>query len=118
MKRLKKGNLNLVDLGPLDETNAAIWKSVWAQVSLQEMPPKKKSQPDIIERLRFSDWVVNELQVQMKDKGGFQAHLDPNKATFFPMTYCLDLCQKASSWHLHHPLPVFGDHSSGTHHSP
>ena len=46
------------------------------------MPPKKKSQPDIIERLRFSDWVVNELQVQMKDKGGFQAHLDPNKGNF------------------------------------
>ena len=78
----QKGNLNLVDLGPLDETNAAIWKSVWAQVSLQEMPPKKKSQPDIIERLRFSDWVVNELQVGMKDKGGFQAHLDPNKGNF------------------------------------
>ncbi|MEC8989214.1 MAG: c-type cytochrome domain-containing protein, partial [Verrucomicrobiota bacterium] len=44
-----KGDLNLVDLGPLDETNAAVWKSVWAQVTLQEMPPKKKSQPDIVD---------------------------------------------------------------------
>ena len=46
-----KGDLNLVDLGPLDETNAAVWKSIWAQVTLQEMPPKKKSQPDVVDRL-------------------------------------------------------------------
>ena len=67
-----KGNLSLLDLGPLDETNVAVWKSVWAQVTLQEMPPKQQSQPDIVERLRFSDWVVNELQREMEDKGGFQ----------------------------------------------
>jgi hypothetical protein len=77
-----KGDLNLVDLGPLDETNATVWKSVWAQVTLQEMPPKKKSQPDIIDRLRFSDWIVGELQRGMKDKGGFRAHQDPSKGNF------------------------------------
>ena len=77
-----KGNLNLLELGPLDETNAAVWKSVWAQVTLQEMPPRKKSQPDIVERLRFSDWIVNELQRAMKNKGGFHAHIDPNKGNF------------------------------------
>ena len=77
-----KGELNLLELGPLDETNAAVWKSVWAQVTLQEMPPKKKAQPDVVERLRFSDWVVNALQKAMKDKGGFHAHLDPNKGNF------------------------------------
>ncbi|MDA7881907.1 DUF1588 domain-containing protein [Akkermansiaceae bacterium] len=78
----QKGDLNLEDLGPVDETNAALWKSVWAQVSLQEMPPKKKDQPEVIERLRFSDWIVGELQRVMKDKGGFQAHLDPHKGNF------------------------------------
>ena len=77
-----KGDLNLLELGPLDETNAAVWKSVWAQVTLQEMPPKKKSQPDIIARLRFSDWIVGELQRGMKNKGGFRAHLDPSKGNF------------------------------------
>ena len=77
-----KGNLNLVELGPVDETNAAVWKSIWAQVTLQEMPPKNKSQVEIIDRLRFSDWIVMELQRVMKDKGGFQAHLDPNKGNF------------------------------------
>jgi hypothetical protein len=77
-----KGDLNLLNLEAVDETNAAIWKSVWAQVSLQEMPPKKKKQPDVTKRLRFTDWIVNELQHGMKDKGGFQAHLDPLKGNF------------------------------------
>ncbi len=77
-----EGDLNLLDLGPVDETNAAIWKSLWAQVSLQEMPPKKESQPEVIERLRFSDWIVGELQRVMKNKGGFYAHLDPKKGNF------------------------------------
>ncbi|MFK5923654.1 MAG: DUF1588 domain-containing protein [Verrucomicrobiota bacterium] len=77
-----KGDLSLLELGPVDETNAAIWKSIWAQVALEEMPPKKKAQPEVIERLRFSDWVVGELQRVMKNKGGFQANLDPQKGNF------------------------------------
>lgn len=78
----KKGELSLVDLGQVDETNAALWKSIWAQVTLQEMPPKKKSHVDIVDRLRFSDWIVGELQRVMKDKGGFQAHRDPKKGNY------------------------------------
>ena len=78
-----KGNLSLENLGPVDETNAAIWKSVWAQVTLQEMPPKRKPQPEIVDRLRMSDWIVGELQRSMADKGGFTAHLDPNKGNYF-----------------------------------
>ena len=78
----KKGDLSLEDLGPVDETNAALWKSIWAQVSLREMPPKKKKQPEVVERLQFSDWIVSELERVMKDKGEFQAHLDPQKGNF------------------------------------
>lgn len=77
-----EADLNLLDLGPVDETNAATWKSVWAQVALQEMPPKKQERPDTIERLRFTDWIVGQLQQAMADKGGFAAHLDPDKANF------------------------------------
>lgn len=77
-----EGDLNLLDLGPVDETNAALWKSVWAQVTLREMPPKDKSQPEVVERLRFSDWVVSELQRVMKDRGGFTAHLDPKRGNY------------------------------------
>lgn len=78
----KKGDLSLLDLGEVDETNASIWKSIWAQVTLQEMPPRRKSRVDIVERLRFSDWIVGELQQVMKDKGGFHAHLDPHKGNY------------------------------------
>lgn len=78
----KKGELSLVNLGKVDETNASLWKSIWAQVTLQEMPPKKKSRVETVERLRFSDWIVGELQRVMKDKGGFNAHLDPKKGNF------------------------------------
>ena len=77
-----EAGLNLLDLGKVDETNAEVWKSVWAQVSLGEMPPKKKAQPSIVDRLRFSDWIISELSREMKDKGGFHAHKDPNKGNF------------------------------------
>lgn len=79
---VQKGDLSLLDLGPVDETNAALWKSVWAQIALAEMPPKKKDQPEVLERLRVSDWIVDQLTLVMKDKGGFKAHLDPNKGNF------------------------------------
>ena len=63
------GDLSLGDLGPVDEVNAATWKSVWAQVTLREMPPKEAEQPDVIRRLQFSDWIVGELTRVMRDKG-------------------------------------------------
>jgi hypothetical protein len=78
----QKGDLNLSELTAVDETNAATWKSVWAQIALEEMPPKKKTQPPIIDRLHFSDWIIGELRAAMKDKGGFHAHLDPKKGNF------------------------------------
>lgn len=77
-----KTEFSLEDLGPVDETNAAVWKSIWAQVTLQEMPPKNEPQPEIIDRLRFADWIVGELERVMEDKGGFHAHLDPKKGNF------------------------------------
>lgn len=77
-----KTDLSLEDLGPVNETNAAVWKSIWAQVTLQEMPPKDEEQPDILDRIKFSEWVVAELQEAMKDKGGFHDHLDPKKGNY------------------------------------
>lgn len=76
------GELSLHNLGPVDEVNAATWKSVWAQVTLKEMPPQDADQPDVVRRLQFSDWIVGELMRVMRDKGGFRAHLDPEKANF------------------------------------
>ena len=80
---IKKGNLSLETLGPVDETNADLWKSIWAQVTLQQMPPRdKKNQPGVIERLQMSDWIVGELERVMEGKGGFHAHKDPSKGNF------------------------------------
>ena len=77
-----EGNLSLQDLGPVNELNSGTWKSIWGQVTLKEMPPKDAEQPEIVERLRFSDWIVGELQRVMRDKGGFTAHQDPSKGNF------------------------------------
>ena len=77
-----EGNLSLHDLGPVDEVNAQIWNSIWAQVTLKEMPPKDAEQPEVIARLKFSAWIVGELTRVMQDKGGFRDHLDPNKGNF------------------------------------
>ena len=77
-----EGNLSLEDLGPLDEVNAATWKSIWAQVTLKEMPPEEGELPKAVDRLQFSDWIVGELTEFMEDKGGFHTHLDPNKGNF------------------------------------
>jgi hypothetical protein len=77
-----EGDLSLHDLGPVDEVNASTWTSVWAQVTLREMPPKDADQPESVERLQFSDWIVGELTRVMRDKGGFRAHIDPNKGNF------------------------------------
>ena len=77
-----EGSLSLHNLGPVDDVNAGIWEAVWAQVTLKEMPPQDAEQPRVVERLRFSDWIVGELTRVMQDKGGFRAHLDPNKGNF------------------------------------
>jgi hypothetical protein len=39
-------------------------------------------QPEVVERLQFSDWIVGELTRVMSDKGGFHDHLDPNKGNY------------------------------------
>ena len=56
-----EGNLSLQNLGPVDEVNAGTWKRVWSQVTLKEMPPAASKQPQVVQRLQFSDWIVGEL---------------------------------------------------------
>ena len=57
-----------------------MWKRIWEQVALNEMPPrKKKNQPHLMERFELSNWITGELTTAMKDKGGFTDHLRPIK---------------------------------------
>ena len=43
---MQEGDIALHDLSKVTVENAEIWKSIWEQVALKEMPPrKKKKQP-------------------------------------------------------------------------
>ena len=76
----KKGNVSLESLREVSADNAGMWRRIWEQVALKEMPPRKKSnQPKLIERLEFSKGITAELTKALKDKGGFTDHLRPSK---------------------------------------
>jgi hypothetical protein len=76
----KKGDLVLDGLTGVNAETFEVWKSVWEQVALKEMPPKKKkNQPDAIDRLHLSQWILGELERVMEDKGGFDSHHLPAK---------------------------------------
>jgi hypothetical protein len=75
----QEGEVAFHELTGVDPDNAELWKRVWEQVALKEMPPKGESQPDSMERLRLTNWITSELERAMKPKGGFHAHLRPAK---------------------------------------
>ena len=76
----KKGNVSLESLTDVSADNASMWKRIWEQVALKEMPPRKKSnQPKLTERLELSNWITAGLTNAMKDKGGFSDHLRASK---------------------------------------
>jgi hypothetical protein len=75
----QEGDVAFHELTGVDADNAELWKRVWEQVALKEMPPEYEDQPAPMERVRLSNWITGELARAMKDKGGFQAHLHPSK---------------------------------------
>ena len=76
----QEGDVALHELTGVDADNAELWKRIWEQVALKEMPPRDESnQPGSLERLQLSKWITGELERAMKDQGGFQDHLRPSK---------------------------------------
>ena len=76
----QKGKVSLEGLRDVSADNASLWKRIWEQVALKEMPPRKKTnQPPLMERGELSTWITDELTSAMKDKGGFVDHLRPSK---------------------------------------
>ena len=76
----RKGDVSFDDLYEINSDNARLWKSIWEQVSVKEMPPKKKkTQPKLEERNQIAELIVAELQRILKGKGGFHDHLHPSK---------------------------------------
>jgi len=82
---VQKGDVALDELFDVSPDNADLWKSVWEQVALKEMPPRdKKNQPDLITRVAVSKWITSELEEAMKPVGGFHTHHMPSKANHLP----------------------------------
>ncbi len=76
----QKGDISLEELAGVNADNSELWKSVWEQVALKQMPPKdKKNQPGLMDRLHLSNWITGEMERAMKDEGGFYTHLHPTK---------------------------------------
>ena len=75
-----EGKVSLENLRDVSAENASLWKRIWEQVALKEMPPRKEqNQPALMERLELSNWITTGLTKAMKDKGGFTDHLRPGK---------------------------------------
>ncbi|MCC6510360.1 MAG: hypothetical protein IT423_14750, partial [Pirellulaceae bacterium] len=90
-----EGDVSFHDLAGVDADNAELWKRVWEQVSLRQMPPPDEpDQPSLGQRWQLSNWITDQLQLALKDKGGFETHLHPAKGN-----------------HLDHEL-LFGDVSA------
>lgn len=90
----QKGKVSLEDLTDVTHLNASIWKRIWEEISLKEMPPKKKkTQPSLEERYQLSQWITSSLESSLLQHGGFSEHLRPNKGN-----------------HLDHNL-LFGNHN-------
>ena len=77
-----EAGVSLSDLGPVDSTNATLWQTVWTQVKIGEMPPADASDVGVVERLRFTDAVAQQLDVVMRPVGGFAAPDDPGKGNY------------------------------------
>ena len=76
----QEGDVAFHELAGIDADNAELWKRVWEQVALNVMPPKDAdSQPAAMQRVELAHWITDELQLALKDKGGFQTHLHPSK---------------------------------------
>ena len=78
----EKGGFNIESLKSVTAANAVEWQKVWEQVSLKEMPPRKKEQPVHLDRMRFVNGVIAGLQEASKDKGGFHENLLPTKGNY------------------------------------
>ncbi|MEZ6132702.1 MAG: DUF1588 domain-containing protein [Planctomycetaceae bacterium] len=92
----QEGGVAFHELTGVDEDNSELWKRIWEQVALKEMPPGDADNwPALMERVELTGWITRELAEAMKEKGGFQSHLHPSKGN-----------------HLDHDL-LFGDIPSG-----
>jgi hypothetical protein len=76
----QEGDIAFHEIKGVTADNAELWKRVWEQVALKQMPPRDyDNQPESLERVRLANWITAQLARAMKDKGGFTSHLHPSK---------------------------------------
>ena len=77
---VQKGGIAFHNLESINAKNAPVWKSIWEQVALKDMPPPdKKKQPHSMHRHEFTQSIVKVMEQTFKDSGGFYNHLHPQK---------------------------------------
>jgi len=75
-----EGTVSLENVQDVSVENVSLWKRVWEQVALKEMPPRTETnQPALMERLELSNWITSGLARAMENNGGFVDHLRPSK---------------------------------------
>ena len=75
-----EGDVSLHDVTSVRPDNIELWKRIWEQVALNEMPPKDvDDRPTAVEREEISSWITASLVTASKSIGGFDAHLHPSK---------------------------------------
>ena len=76
----QEGGVSFEDLSEVNAENSGLWKQIWEQVALNEMPPRDEvSRPDAMARYEFSHLITDALVDALKDVGGFKIHLHPSK---------------------------------------
>ncbi|MEO1524379.1 MAG: DUF1588 domain-containing protein [Planctomycetota bacterium] len=75
-----EADISLHDVTSVTPENIELWKQVWEQVALGEMPPKDiEDRPSAMERAKLSSWITDAMVRESQSIGGFDAHLHPSK---------------------------------------
>ena len=75
----QEGDVAFHELNGITADNVRLWKSIWEQVAVKEMPPEDETQPTLEERQQLAEFVIAGLQRALKEKGGYHEHLHPSK---------------------------------------
>ncbi|SVD70440.1 uncharacterized protein METZ01_LOCUS423294, partial [marine metagenome] len=58
----QEGDVAFHELNGINADNARLWKSIWEQVAVKEMPPQEGTQPKLEERQQLAEFIIAEMQ--------------------------------------------------------
>ena len=87
----QEGGVSVQGLSEINAENSGLWKQIWEQVALNEMPPRDEvTRPDAMARYQFSQRITEGLVIALKDVGGFKTHLHPSKGNHLEHSLLFD----------------------------